>query len=868
MMITDLWLENRRGGKTIGIGESAPRISFVADAPGPVELTFTRDDGTRETAQVADTQRAAWPFAALHPREGGVLRAAGTGEPDAAGLSTRVEAGLGADWRVDFVSPSVAADRSAPRPAFLLRGAFDAASLPEDVVRARWYVTGHGVYELEMNGERVGDDVLAPGWTSYEHRLRYQTHDVTDLLGSGENVLGAWLADGWYRGHIGFDGGVWDAYGRDVALLAQLEVTTADGATHHVPVDWVWAPSAITAAGLYEGETFDARRHPDGWSTPGFDASEWMPATTLPRESFPARIEPPTALPVRQIETLRPVATERRPDGRIRLDFGQNISGVLRIRIRAAAGHTVRLHHAEVLEGDELGIRPLRAATSVDSYTAAGAGDETYTPRFTIHGFRYAELENWPGELADGDVEAVVIHTAMRRTAWFESSHAGLNQLHSNVVWSMRDNFVDLPTDCPQRDERVGWTGDLQVFAPTALRLFAAHGTLTGWLRDLAAEQWSNGHVPQFVPWVECGFPNFPTAAWGDAAVIVPWEMYLNDGDTRILAEQYESMRAWVDLIDELTGRTGLWNTGFQLGDWLDPTAPPDDPGRSHTDKYLVATAYHVRTLRIVADTAALLGRPDDEERYRALAERATRAFRAEFLSPSGRVVSDTPTSIAVALIFELFADEAQVERAGARLLELVGAGGFHISTGFVGTPIICDALVRAGRMDFAYHLLQQDELPSWLYPVSMGATTIWERWDSMLPDGSINPGDMTSFNHYALGAVADFLHRAVAGLAPDAPGWARVRFQPRPGGGLDHASARYDSVRGTAAIAWRRDGDDLQVTVEVPPTVTGVVVLPGADDEIEVGPGEHTFRTTFRAPADDPEAPFFGWRRPEPVDS
>jgi alpha-L-rhamnosidase len=456
----------------------------------------------------------------------------------------------------------------------------------------------------------------------------------------------------------------------------------------------------------------------------------------------------------------------------------------------------------------------------------------------------------------------------MRRTAWFDSSHDGLNQLHSNVLWSMRDNFVDLPTDCPQRDERVGWTGDIQVFAPTALRLFASHGTLSGWLRDVAHEQADQGHVPNFVPWVECGFPNFPTAAWGDAAVIVPWEMYLNDGDPAILAAQYASMTAWVDLVDELSGHTGLWNTGFQLGDWLDPAAPPEDPGKSHTDKYLIATAYHVRTARIVADTAALLGYADDEQRYRALAANATKAFQDEYLSPSGRVVSDTSTSIAVALVFDLFADAAQAARAGERLRELVGHSGFHISTGFVGTPIICDALVLAGSVDYAYHLLLQDELPSWLYPVTMGATTIWERWDSMLPDGSINPGDMTSFNHYALGAVADFLHRAVAGLASDGAGWRRIRFAPRPGGGLTYAGARYDAVTGTAEVRWERAGSELVITVTVPPAATGVVVLPGTGEEIAVGPGEHVFRTTFRSVEDDPDAPFFGWRRPETVDA
>jgi len=766
---------------------------------------------------------------------------------------------------VDFASPSPAAAAGTPRPAYLLRATFDPSAhgvVGADVARARIYATAHGVYELEMNGSRLGADRLAPGWTSYRHRLRYQTHDIADRLLDGENVVGAWLTDGWYRGHVGFDGGQWDIYGADVALLLQLELTTRDGTVVRVPLEWTWAPSPITEVGLYEGETYDARLLPAGWSSPGFADAGWQPCVTLARTDFTARIEAPTAQPVVETEIIAPVRVERTPSGRWRVDLGQNVSGVLRIRPRGERGHRIRLHHAEVLEDGELGVRPLRAATSIDTYVCAGVDHEEYSPRFTIHGFQYAELEGWPGELHPGDVEAVVIHTGMERTGWFESSHPGLNQLHSNVVWSMRDNFVDLPTDCPQRDERVGWTGDIQVFAPTALRLYAAHGTLTGWLRDLAFEQRDQGHVPNFVPWVECGFPNFPTAAWGDAAVIVPWEMYRNDGDTRVLADQFGSMRAWVDLVDRLTDHTGLWNRGFQLGDWLDPTAPPDSPGDSHTDKHLVATAYHVKTARIVADAAALLGRQEDHRRYRDIARRAERAFQQEFVSPSGRVVSDTVTSLAVALAFDLLATVEQRHRAGARLRELVAQTGYRIATGFVGTPIVCDALVQAGSPDDAYHLLLQEALPSWLYPVSMGATTIWERWDSMLPDGSINPGDMTSFNHYALGAVADFLHRRVAGLSADAPGWTRIRFAPLPGGGLTHASARYDAVTGTAAIGWRRDGTALTIDVEVPPDATGVVVFPSGGAEHPVGPGTHRFTTTFRDPASDPEAPVVGWRR------
>jgi len=864
--ITQLWLENRRGGTTIGIDEPAPRISWIGDGSDAFDLEFSWYDGTVQTSTATGSRLVAWPFRDLAPRDGGLLRVRGSAgewsEP------VPVEAGIGSDWRVDFASPSIRAGHGGPRPAYLLRARFDPAALgAADIARARIHSSAHGLYQLELNGERVSDDELAPGWTSYRHRLRYQTYDVTALLREGSNVVGAWLGDGWYRGHIGFDGGLWDIYGTDVGVLVQVEVTTSDGRLIVVPLDgaWEWRASPIASAGLYEGESYDATAHPAGWSREegGEDEEGWAPAQRLPLGDFPARVEPPTGPPVRQIETIQPVSVEVVNDGRIRLDFGQNIAGKVRIRPKAQRGDVIRVHHAEVLENGLLGTRPLRAATSIDTYVASGIAGEEWTPRFTIHGFRYAELEGWRGGVETVDAEAIVMHTDMVRTGWFESSHPGLNQLHSNVVWSMRDNFVDVPTDCPQRDERMGWTGDIQVFAPTALYLFGAQGTLAGWLRDLAAEQWENGHVPQFVPWVDCGFPNFPTAAWGDAAVLVPWAIYEHDGDTGILADQYPSMRAWVDLVDRLTGHTGLWNSGFQLGDWLDPAAPPESPGDSQTDRYLVATAYHVKTARVLAETAALLGHEADAARYAAIAARATEAFQHEFLSASGRVVSDTATAIALALTFDLFPDAAGAARAGERLVQLVQAGGYRITTGFVGTPIICDALVLAGSVDTAYHLLLQEELPSWLYPVTMGATTIWERWDSMLPDGSINPGDMTSFNHYALGAVADFLHRRVAGLSADAVGWSRIRFEPLPGGGLTSASATHESPLGTTACAWQRNGTVLSVEVTVPHGAEGIVVLPGRPDAV-VGPGRHSFEVAFRAVGEDPRPLPPRWR-PEP---
>lgn len=870
IVVSELWAENLRGASAIGIGETAPRLSWIADGASDrwlVELRST--DGRVLSAPVSpvDTRLVEWPFAPLGSRDGGVVRVRADPEGEWSD-PVAVEAGLldRSDWVEPFVTPSPTAPTTDLRPGFLLRAGWrlsDLGVMRADIRHARVYSTAHGVYELEVNGRRIADDVLAPGWTSYRHRLRYQTADITDLLVDGPNAVGARVADGWYRGRIGFDGGLWNVYGDDVAVLVQLELTLIDGAVVRVPLgdSWRWAPSPVTQGALYEGERYDARLLPDGWSSPGFDASGWSPALTEPLGDHPAALVAPTGPPVRVIEALAPVGVTTLPSGRIRLDFGQNISGVLRIRPAAAAGHTIRLHHAEVLEDGRLGVRPLRAAISVDEYVCSGTEGEEWTPRTTIHGFRYAELENWPGALADGAVEALVVHTDMRRTGWFESSHAGLDQLHSNVVWSMRDNFVDLPTDCPQRDERLGWTGDIQVFAPTALLLHDVHGTLTGWLRDLAAEQEEKGHVPNFVPWIDCGFPDHATAAWGDAAVIVPWALYEHGGDLSILRDQFPSMRAWVDLVDRLSDGTGLWGRGFQLGDWLDPAAPPESPGDSHTDKYLVATAYHARTARLVADAARLLGEAEAEARYVRIAERAAAAFRSEYLSSSGRVVSDTPTSIALAVVFELFDSPERRARAGERLVELVAQNDFRISTGFIGTPIICDALAQVGAVDAAYHLLLQDELPSWLYQVGMGATTVWERWDSMLPDGSVNPGDMTSFNHYALGAVAGFLHRVVAGLDSVAPGGRRLRMAPRPGGGLTHASAVHDGPLGRSSSSWWRDGERLTLEIEVPVGATAIVELPDGTIEEDVPPGRHLFTGRARSAADDPPRPVRAWR-------
>jgi alpha-L-rhamnosidase len=848
-----------------GIGERSPRLSWTIDAPAGwmqtgYDIAIERG-GSRAEYSVASPEQilVPWPAEPLTSRERARVRVrvrGADGSPGPWGEATELEAGLleptdwvavpvGGAWPEDLESD----DR---RPARVRRE----FRVRDGLVRARLYATAHGLYEAEINGVRVGDDALSPGWTVYPKRLRYYTYDVTRHLAAGDNAIGAWLGDGWYRGRLGWRAGFRNLYGSDLSFLGQLELEYADGSRETVATDAKWAAATgpIVRTGNYDGEDFDARDETAGWSSPGFDAAGWTPVAVADRD--PATLVAPTGPPVRCTEQLIPVAVLRTPAGNAVLDFGQNLVGRVRIRVSGAAGDRVTIRTAEVMQDGEIYTRPLRGARSTDSYVLSGDGVEEWEPRFTFHGFRYAEITGWPGDLdaavAAGDLVARVYHTDLERTGWFESSDASVNQLHENVLWGMRGNFVDIPTDCPQRDERVGWTGDLQVFAPTASFLYDVSGMLAGWLEDLALEQLPDGTVPWYVPVIpayEMWTPIRPGAAWGDAATFTPWTLYERFGDSGVLAAQFESARRWVDLQEKLSGPDRLWNEGFQLGDWLDPDAPPQDPADAKTDRYLVATAYAAASARKVALMAEVLGLTAEAAHYGRLADEIRDAFAAEYVLPDGRMTSDAQTAYALAITFDLIPEPERRAVAGRRLAELVAEAGNRISTGFVGTPLVSDALTLTGGQSTAYDLLLERECPSWLYQVDMGATTIWERWDSMLPDGTVNPGTMTSFNHYALGAVADWLHRVVAGLAPAAPGYRRIRFAPRPGGGLTHASARHRSPYGEVAIGWRIEGDELVVKTTVPVGTTATLELPGGAAQ-EQGPGTHEVRVPVTATA------------------
>ena len=719
-------------------------------------------------------------------------------------------------------------------PALSFRRSFHA---PSELRRATLRITAVGVVEARLNGTVVGDEVLAPGWTSYRNRLIVSTHDVTDLLVPGENALGAIVGEGWALGRLGWHGNR-NHYSDRAGLYFELALESAEG-TEHIVSDTTSRANTggLRANSIYDGEEYDATLEPRGWDAAGFDDTAWGGVEVLdwPLES----LAEPISEPIRRIEELSPVAVITTPAGRSVLDFGQNISGRVRFTVNGPQGTTIVLRHAEVMTGGEMDYETIRGAEATDRYTLAGNGPETWEPRFTFHGFRYVDVEGWPGDFEAADIVAVVTHTDMQRTGWLETSNPLLNQLHSNAVWSMRDNFVGVPTDCPQRNERLGWTGDINAFGPTAAFLYDVRGVLRSWLTDLAIEQRISGNVPWVVPDV---LPNAssPTALWSDVAVSLPWTLYREYGDKNILRSSYESMTSFIRQVAGLLDENGLWK-GFQYGDWLDPDAPMDNPAGGKTDRHLVAAAYLCRTTREMAQTAEILGHESDAEEFTALAETVRAAFRHEYVAPSGRVVNETATAYALAITFDILTPEEKTH-AGNQLAAIVAKAGYRISTGFAGTPLVTDALSSTGHLDEAYLLLLETGCPSFLYPVTMGATTIWERWDSIRPDGTVNPSGMTSLNHYALGAVVDWMHRTIGGLTAYTPGYKSMRIAPQIGGNLTHAALRHNTTHGEVSIAWKLEENRMSLSVSIPTGTTATVELPQHPDNatVQIEAGNH----------------------------
>jgi alpha-L-rhamnosidase len=730
------------------------------------------------------------------------------------------------DWAAQWVGPAPSGSDTLPSPSPLLRRAFRVRG---PVRAARLYVTSLGLYEAYLNGHRVGDQLFTPGWTAYRRRLQYQTYDVTSLLRPGENAVGAMLGDGWYRGYLGFFGRR-NLYGERLGLRLQLELHYQDGRTERVVSDAAWRTTTgpVLASDIYHGETYDARRERPGWAEAPYDDGAWDAVAVL--DAPPATLVAPVSPPVRRVRELRPVGIHRAPSGETVFDLGQNFTGWVRLRVRGAAGTTVTLRHAEVLDrSGDLYVANLRRAVQIDRYTLKGDGEEIYEPRFTFHGFRYVAVAGLPGAPDTATITGIAVASDLEETGTLVTSDSLLNRLLRNIVWGQRSNFLDVPTDCPQRDERLGWTGDAQVFARTAAFNMNVAGFFAKWLADLAADQDPSGSVPWVIPNPMGGDSTrfAGTAGWADAAVIIPWTMYLTYGDRRVLERQYPSMRAWVEYAHRRAGEDLIWRPGWQFGDWLAlHTDDPSYPGAT-TGTDLIGTAFLAHSADLLARAAAVLGNDADARRYGDLFRAVRRAFNREFVSAAGRVGENTQTAYALALAFGLLPDSL-VPGAAGRLAGDVRARDTHLTTGFLGTPHLLHVLSGTGHAGLAFDLLTQQTYPSWLYPITRGATTMWERWDGVRPDSSFQDPGMNSFNHYAFGAVGDWMYRNLGGIDLDsaAPGYRRSRIAPRPGAGLTSAAASLVTPYGTLASAWRLEAERFALDVTVPANTTAEVTL------------------------------------------
>lgn len=818
----------------IGVHETRPRLSWIVEssrrgerqtayeirvASAPELLAEGREDlWSSGRVASADNSQVAYLGKPLASRQGcwwkvRVKGRAGQFGPWSAPAHWEMGLLRAADWSAQWIASPLSLP-SSPGPVPILRRTLD---LPVGAVRrARLYASALGLYELRINGERVGDHVLAPDWTDYRKRVQYQAYDVTRMLHPGRNALAALLAAGWYSGTIGLGGQQF--YGLAPALLAQLEVVYQDGRVVRVASDGTWTThaSATTASDFMLGEDCDARLEVPGWDLAEGDDSGWLRAVV--RTEPPRDLEGQVAEPVRCLQERRPRSVDPRGGGRWIFDLGQNLVGVVRLKVRAAAGTVLTLRHGEVLEPDgSLYVRNLRTAPSVDHYTCRGGGLETWQPRFTFHGFRYVELSGAIQDPGLDTVTAMVLGTDLPAAGTFSCSNPLLNQLQSNIQWGQRGNFLSVPTDCPQRDERLGWMGDAQTFMATATCNADVAAFFTKWLVDVDDGQSPEGRFSDVSP-DTTGGGGVP--AWGDAGVICPWTFYQAYGDKRVLERHLPAMLRWVDY---LRGKShglilGEDDRGYDFGDWL--------AIGSDTSHDLIGAAFFAHSADLTARACRVLGRDRDAERMERLFQELRVLFQAQYQADDGRLTECTQSAYVLALAFDLLPERHRAE--AARLLDQdVRDHGWHLTTGFLGVRYLLPVLARAGYLDTAFRLLTQDTFPSWLFSVKQGATTIWERWDGWTSEKGFQDPEMNSFNHYALGSCGQWLFEGVAGLEPGAPGYRHILLNPRAGGGLTHASARLETLRGTLRSAWSLRAGVFTLDCAIPVGCTATVTLP-----------------------------------------
>jgi alpha-L-rhamnosidase len=734
------------------------------------------------------------------------------------------------DWQAKWIESSPAPVNPPPdakhlpeyAPVPLLRTEF---TLPaKTIVRARLYVTALGLYEMHLNGQRVGDHVFAPDWTDYNKRVRYQVYNVTSLVKPGGNALGGFLGNGWYCGHIGNGG--YQAWGKVPALFAQLEVTLADGTVTRVVTDGSWKTHAspVVSSDFMLGENYDAQEEIAHWDEPGLDVSGWGPATerTEPARALDSQVDQPVC---ETAERQPKAMTEPKP-GQYTFDLGQNMVGFVRLKVSAPAGTKITLRHAEMLNPDgTIYTKNLRGAPSVDTYICRGSGVETWQPRFTFHGFRYVELTGTPKPPTADAITGIVVGTDIPRTGTFSCSDAAVNQLQSNIQWGMRGNYLSVPTDCPQRDERMGWMGDAEVFIRTATYNGDVAAFFTKWLVDVDDAQNAAGAFTDVSP-APAGRAHSRegTPAWADAGVICPWTIYLMYGDKRILEQHLPAMSRWIDWCQlHSTNLIRDHDLGGNYGDWLSQG--------ENTPKDLIGTAYFAYSTSLVARAYAAVGDAASAEKYRQLFEQIKAAFNQRYVTADGHIAGGTQAGYCMALRFDLMPENLR-GAAGQYLADDIAAHQNHLTTGFIGVSYLLPSLCSQGHMKTAYDVFLQDTFPSWLFSVKQGATTIWERWDGWTPQkGFQNPG-MNSFNHYSLGSCGEWMFDTVAGIGVDAnqPGFGNFVIRPRPGGGLTHAAGTFDSIHGRISTDWKIADGKFFLHLIVPINTTATVILPTTD--------------------------------------
>ena len=729
------------------------------------------------------------------------------------------------EWKAKWIEMKGDTNRYSPSPHF--RKDF---TVGKNIQKAVAYVTSHGFYELHINGKKVGEQVLTPGWTSYGKRLQYQVYDVTSQVIKGNNTIGAFLGDGWYRGTLAW-GNNWAVYGKRLGLFVQLKLTYTDGSEEVVVSDESWKcnnDGALRMSDIYDGEIFDANKKLTGWDIPGYIDSKWEKVII---GNHPFNLIASEGSQVKKIQEIKPIKIFRTPKGSLVADMGQNMVGWVRLKVSGPKGTVIKVRHAEVLDKfGEFYTANLRSAKAQFIYTLAGNGEEIYEPRFTFMGFRFVEVTGFPGTLTPDNLTGIVVHSDMEQTGTYECSNLLINQLQHNIVWGQNGNFVDVPTDCPQRNERLGWTGDAQAFSRTAAFNYNVSPFFTKWLKDVAADQKPGGEVPDVIPDIlnpQNAKTASPSAGWGDVSIIVPWTMYIVYGDKRLLETQYPSMKRWIEYIRNKSGDSYLWKGGSKYGDWLfyHPQVNNHTAADGYTEPDFIATAYFAYSTSLLAKAAKELGKTDDEKNYTALYNKIRDAFIHEFVTPAGRVGTCSQTSYILALKFGLLPEDLK-EKAAKFLVDDIRNRGNHLSTGFLGTIYICHELTDAGYTNVAYDLLLQETYPSWLYPVKMGATTIWERWDGQKTDSTFQDEGMNSFNHYAYGAIGDWMYRVSAGIEEMKPGYKEILIQPHTTKNLSYAKASFESSYGTIASGWTRKDGKIIVHVIIPANTKATVML------------------------------------------